>query len=124
MTSEGTIFDLALVTPSGPVDEYGRPLPDGPSPEVVEVFEFWIETLRSDPRSRALTKLTEARAKKIANAIKSYGVETCRHAIVGCSESDFHMGRNGRGKKYDDIELILRDAKHIEDFARLHLEGE
>jgi hypothetical protein len=24
------------------------------------------------------------------------------------------MGRNGRGKKYDDITLILRDSEHIE----------
>jgi hypothetical protein len=27
------------------------------------------------------------------------------------------MGKNGRGKRYDDISLILRDAKHIEMFA-------
>ncbi len=122
MTSEGTIFDLALVTPSGPVDEYGRPLPDGPSEEALEVFNFWVETLRFN--SRVATKLNEKRLKKIERAVKDYGVETCKDAILGCSESDFHQGKNGRGKKYDDIELILRDAKHIEDFARRHLEGE
>jgi hypothetical protein len=119
-----TIFDLALVTPTGPVDEFNRPKPDGPSADVLAVFEFWVETLRSDPRSRSRTKLTDERRKKIERALKNYDVETCKSAILGCSESDFHMGRNGRGRKYDDIELILRDAKHIEEFARLHEEGE
>ena len=29
------------------------------------------------------------------------------------------MGHNPQGKKYDDIELILRDEKHIEMFLEL-----
>jgi hypothetical protein len=29
------------------------------------------------------------------------------------------MGENPTGAKYDDIELILRDAKHVERFACL-----
>jgi hypothetical protein len=30
------------------------------------------------------------------------------------------MGDNDRGKRYDALELILRDAKHIEDFEALY----
>jgi len=30
------------------------------------------------------------------------------------------MGANSRGKRYDDIELVLRDAEHIERFAELY----
>jgi len=109
---ELTLMDPALfTTPKPALDD-----------EVQEVFAFWVETLRYS--SAARTKLTEERYKKIEKAVKDYGVETCKSAILGCSESDFHQGRNGRGKKYDDILLILRDAKHIEDFARLHEEGE
>lgn len=106
------LFDLATVTPSKPALDN----------EVQEVFAFWVETLRFSSAGR--TKLSAKRYKKIEAAIKDYGVETCKSAILGCSESDWHQGRNGRGKKYDDIELILRDARHIEDFARLHEEGE
>ena len=33
------------------------------------------------------------------------------------------MGQNDRGTRYDDLELILRDAKHIEGFLRLVVEA-
>jgi hypothetical protein len=44
-------------------------------------------------------------------------------AISGCAMSDWHMGDNPRGKKYDDIELILRDSAHIERFATMFAEN-
>jgi hypothetical protein len=37
--------------------------------------------------------------------------------------SDWHMGDNPRGKRYDDLELILRDSAHIERFATICAEG-
>ena len=38
--------------------------------------------------------------------------------------SDFHMGRNSRGKKYADIEIIFRDSAHVEDFIDTYLKAE
>jgi hypothetical protein len=47
------------------------------------------------------------------------GPEAAEAAILGCKLSDFHQGNNPRRKKYDELELILRDAKHIEMFAKV-----
>ena len=59
------------------------------------------------------------RRRKIKQAIKMYGVQDCKVAIRGCTNSPWHMGHNPQGKRYDDIELILRDEKHIEMFLDL-----
>lgn len=66
-------------------------------------------------KSRA--KLDAKRRKLIAKAIEDYDLETCKRAVDGCAASPFHMGDNDRAKRFDSLELIFRDAKHIEDFA-------
>lgn len=81
------------------------------------VFTHWVTTLK--PNSRVPVVLSEKRKRKILQAIDLYGADVCIDAINGCTLSDFHMGRNKSGKKYDDIELILRDSKHIEMFAEM-----
>ena len=83
---------------------------------VEKVFEYWVETLRNSGKGVA-PKLSDERKRKIRKAVDLYGVDVCLAAIDGCAKSPFHMGKNGRGKRYDDISLILRDAKHIEMFA-------
>ena len=103
-TDNLNLFDLDEVAPKK----------SGPSEQVMEVWEFWIDTMRS--RTRNSVKMSDKRRRKIEQAIKLYDVQTCKQAIKGCSMSDFHMGKNGSGTKYDDIELILRDAEHIENF--------
>ena len=89
--------------------------PVGPSNQTMEVFDFWIAELRHGSATRVV--LSPKRRRKIEQALKLYDVQTCKDAILGCKQSDFHMGRNGMGKKYDDIELILRDPEHVERFA-------
>jgi hypothetical protein len=93
----------------------------GPDADVVTVFEFWLETLRNKSKNRVI--LSDKRRKKIEKAVKLYGVDDCKKAILGCSLSAFHMGHNGTGMKYDDIELILRDPEHVERFIRIHDEN-
>lgn len=90
-------------------------IPITPSSAVQEVFDFWLEELRFSSKTR--TFLSDKRRHKIEQAIKKYGLQTCKDAILGCKMSEFHMGHNGRGRKYDDIALILRDSEHVEDFA-------
>jgi len=89
---------------------------------VKEVFDFWVTTFRSNGKGPTPV-LSDKRRSKISRAIKDYGVETCMDAISGCAMSDWHMGDNPRGKKYDDIELILRDSAHIERFATMFAEN-
>jgi len=82
------------------------------------VFDHWVATCRTSGRGPKPV-LTDKRAKVIARAIGWYGIGTCKAAIDGIVTSDFHMGHNRRGKRYDSIELILRDAEHIEGFAEM-----
>ena len=84
--------------------------------KVQRVFDYWLTTCRNT--GRGLTPvLTDKRNKLIAKAISWYGEDGCRLAIDGCAKSPWHMGDNPSGKRYDSIELILRDAEHIERFA-------
>jgi hypothetical protein len=85
--------------------------------QIQELFNFWIQACRPTARRRPL--LDSKRRLRLGAAIHDYGMETCRDAITGCTMSDFHMGRNKTNKKYDDVELIFRDAKHVEQFLDL-----
>ncbi len=86
------------------------------SDDVRRVFEHWRTKLGHE---RAV--LDDKRRRKIIAALKSHGLETALRAIDGCAASDFHMGRDERsgGKRFDDLELILRNASKIESFAAL-----
>lgn len=88
--------------------------------EIQEAFEYWVDQIwiKRGPRP----KLTDPRWRKIALAIYDYGLEATKLAIRGCTLSAFHMGDNKRGRRYTDIELILRDAAHIENFIALTVE--
>lgn len=85
--------------------------PTVPLSAIREIFALW-STLYS-PRA----VLDDKRVTLIRKALGTHGEQQVREAILGCQYSDFHMGRNDRAKKYTSIELILRDAKHIEQFA-------
>lgn len=92
-----------------------------PEPEVVdpeaadiqEIFEFWKETMHT-PRS----KLDDLRKRRIRAALKKYSKSDICAAIIGCSQTPHNMGHNETGERYDDIELILRNASKIEKFIR------
>jgi hypothetical protein len=83
---------------------------------VAEVFAYWQKTMNS-PKS----VLDDKRRKAIKGALKLYEPRQVCEAILGCSKSDFHMARGeyaGR-QKYIGIDLILRDAEHIDKFIEL-----
>lgn len=83
-----------------------------PSDDVTSVFEFW----KNQMGKTRTTKLDNKRRTKIKSALADYGLEQVQQAIIGCTLSAHHMGQNPQNKRYDDIELILRDAKHVEQF--------
>ena len=86
--------------------------------QIFEVFQHWVATCRTTNRGRKPV-LGDKRRRKIEKAIELYGLDACLDAIKGVTFSSWHMGHNPQGKKYDDIELILRDEKHIEMFLDL-----
>ena len=75
------------------------------------VFEHWKKTL-NHPNA----KLDNKRKSKIAQALKNYSPEELCQAIDGCKASRWHMGNNPDKHIFDSIDLIFRDAEHIERF--------
>jgi len=80
---------------------------------VNEIFDYWKEIMKH-PNA----KLDDKRRRSIQKALKDYPAEKIKEAILGCSRTPFNMGDNDRGTIYDDITLILRDSKHVEEFIR------
>lgn len=83
--------------------------------EKKEIFDFWKLTF-----SKTRVSMDVKREVSIGWAIYTYGLEACRHAILGCASSEFHMGQNKAGKTYTGIDLIFRDAEHVEMFIERH----
>jgi hypothetical protein len=83
--------------------------------EIEDLFDFWKTVFNK----RTTTQLDETRRKKLATAIRAYGTDTCKKAILGCSKSPFHTGRNPGNKKYTDITLIFRNAEKTEQFVEI-----
>lgn len=86
-----------------------------PDRDVVgEVFAYWQKVMDS-PRSQ----LDDKRRKAIKGALKLYEPRQVCEAILGCSRSAWHMGENDRRAKFNGLDLILRDAEHIDKFMEL-----
>lgn len=77
--------------------------------DVSGVFDHW-RRVHDHPKS----PLDDKRIKLIRVALKAYTAEQLCQAIDGYKNSPHHMGQNDRKTVYDDIELFLRDAKHID----------
>lgn len=79
-----------------------------------EIFAFWQKVMDS-PKS-----VMDAKRKSlIVNALKSYSPSDICKAIRGCSKTPHNMGKNDRNTKYNGLNLILRDAEHIDYFINL-----
>jgi hypothetical protein len=83
----------------------------GKHDQVKSIFDYWKKVMHS-PKS----KLDGKRRTRIAKALESYSAYEIGKAIRGCSKTPHNMGQNANGVKYNDIELILRDASHIDRF--------
>ena len=77
----------------------------------LQVWEHW-RTKLNHPKAR----LDPKRRNLIARRLQDYSVLELQQAIDGCAKSAWHQGENDRGRRYDAIELILRDAEHVERF--------
>ena len=95
------------------VDRRSAPTQADPD-RVPDIFAYWQKTMKS-PTS----KLDKKRIDKIRNALKmGYTPRQLFEAIKGCSLIPHNMGTDpaGNGTKYNSIELIFRDADHIDRF--------
>jgi hypothetical protein len=88
-----------------------------PDAAVLDVWNHWIQVMRGGSKRKPVLDAT--RRQVIAAAIHDYEIQGCKDAIDGCALSDFHMGRNKSNKRYDSVELIFRDAQHVEKFMEI-----
>lgn len=80
-----------------------------------EVFSYWQSIMK---KPKAI--LGEKREKVIIARIKAgYSVDDIKQAIDGCKQSPHHQGQNERKAIYDDLELICRDEKHVDQFMSI-----
>lgn len=82
-----------------------------------EVFQYWKLVMKKN----GTTGFSAKRKSKIESRLKDgYPIEEIKRAIDHCANTAHNMGfdRNGNktGKKYDDIELICRNAENLERF--------
>lgn len=85
-----------------------------------QIFTHW-KTVLGYKRAR----MDQKRLKVIRDRIKDgYSLEDLTDAINGCFLSPFHQGDNDRGTRYDDIELICRNASNVDKFIAIYEEGQ
>lgn len=84
---------------------------------ILQLWDHYVSTFWTG-RGRK-PRLTDDRSKLITAAVNEFGIDVVKGAITGCSLSPWHMGQNPSRTLYTSIELILRDAPHIEKFYEL-----
>jgi hypothetical protein len=92
--------------------------------EMRQVFDAWIASTGRTTR----TVFSAERQRIIRNALKVFPLVDLLDAVDGWRFSGHHRGENDSSTVYNDIELLLKDAKHVEKFRDLkrrapHLNG-
>lgn len=88
-----------------------------PDSEIQKLWDYWVDKMRAGSKRKPV--LDSNRRQYLGAAIHDYGMQGCIDAIDGCALSEFHMGRNKMNKRYDSVELIFRDAEHVEKFQEI-----
>lgn len=99
-------------------EEEEHPIVDVPSTggEIRSVFDAWVE---STGRDAARTKLDDKRRRLIRTRLKDWPVDDLIAAVQGWRHDPHLRGENDRRTTYNDLDLLLRDAKHIEQLRDL-----
>lgn len=98
---------LTVNEPSVSVEQAARP----------PIDVIWSSWKGSTGRYRSV--LTRQRVDLIRRRLREYPVEDLVAAVRGWRHDPHNRGENDRHRPYNDIELILRDAAHIERFRDL-----
>lgn len=85
---------------------------------VTIIFNEWKEAT-----GHTKAKLSDDRRRLIRRALANYSLDELVDAVKGVTLSKFHMGDNENQTRYDDIQVILRNAKQIERFRDLYRHG-
>lgn len=90
------------------------PVPDAPEahPQERDLFAYWQDVM-NHPRARLDARLLE---KITARLREGFTLDDLKLAVDGNKASPYHQGRNKDRKVYDSLELIVRDAAHVNNF--------
>ena len=97
---------------ASPVQQDAKPT--GLAARVGAVFEHWKRVM-GHPRAvldKKRERAVEARLREGRTV-----AELCQ-AVDGCAKTPHNMGQNEQGQRYDDLELICRNAGQVERFMR------
>ena len=100
--------------PIAPVSDPTDPHPSKDGQDAVRIFEHW-QSVHGYHRA----KLDDKRRAMINRILRKYTVEDCCKAIDGCAKSAYHMGENPTGRKYNRLDLVLRDGSHVDQFMAM-----
>ena len=85
--------------------------------DILRVFEHYR---KYHPRAHKKPNNKSQEWKKIqARLAEGSSVEDLFLAIDGCHISPYHQGENERGRKYDTLELIVRDGSKVNQFIEI-----
>jgi hypothetical protein len=87
------------------------------SPDVLAVFEHY-RSYHPRAHKKPHSKMREW-SKIRARLAEGCTVDDLKLAIDGCHRSPFHMGENDNNRKYDSLELIVRDGSKVQSFIEL-----
>jgi len=92
---------------------------DKSAPEILQIWEYYQETVG---RKRCI--LTDNRIRKITRRLERWSVAEMKKAIDNLAASDWHMGRDAKseGRKYNDLEQVIRNDERVEHFLNLEPE--
>ena len=93
---------------------------DKPPTEGRQIFDAWVEATGKNPKT---VKFSDDRKKLIARRLKEWPLEDLLDAVRGWRHSPHHRGDNDRQTVYNDLEMLLRNAKNIERFRDLERES-
>lgn len=123
--SAGVVHEPSAIVPralhAGVGEGEGEGIGEGEGAGAVDkstraVFDAWVE---ATGRDKSRTKFTDDRRRHILKALKTYELDELIDAVRGVTRSSFHMGRNDNHRRYDELDLILRDGSRIEQFRDL-----
>ena len=86
------------------------------SGDVDAIWQAYVDTRHEVLGASSTPTLTAPRRKLITSRLKDYPAADLVDAVKGWRHSPHNRGENDRGRPFCDLELLLRDAGHIETF--------
>lgn len=115
----GSSPESSSVSASDPKDLEASPRDSETRAKVKEVFECW-KLEHNHPRA-ILDRRREAKVRQRLR--EGFTVEQLCRAVINAKKDEFLMGENKEGKRYDDLESLLRSASKVERLLEIKRNG-